>query len=65
MHRDDYLTTAFHYVHQNPYRAGLTKRMENYAWSSMKEYVGLTTENLCLQDIAYRFINIDKEPVFE
>lgn len=58
---DDYLTSAFHYVHQNPYRAGLVKKMEDYAWSSMKEYVGLTTQNLCRLDVAYQFIDIDKE----
>jgi REP element-mobilizing transposase RayT len=58
---DDYLASAFHYVHQNPYRARLVKKMEDYPWSSMKEYVGLTSQNLCRQDIAYQFINIDKE----
>jgi putative transposase len=58
---DDYLTSAFHYVHQNPYRAGLANKVENYMWSSMKEYVGLADQNLCRQDIAYQFINIDKD----
>ncbi|HEY5823551.1 MAG TPA: transposase [Cyclobacteriaceae bacterium] len=58
---DDYLTSVFHYVHQNPYRAGIVKKMEDYKWSSMKEYVGLTTQNLCRKDIAYQFMNINKE----
>lgn len=58
---DDYLTTVFHYIHQNPYRAGLAKKIEDYPWSSMKEYVGLATQNLCKQDIAYQFMDIDKE----
>jgi putative transposase len=58
---DDYLTSAFHYVHQNPYRAGLAQKIEDYPWSSMKEYDGLTTQNLCRQDIAYQFMNIDRE----
>jgi putative transposase len=72
---DDYLESAFYYVHQNPYRAGLVKKMEEYPWSSMKEYVknsrqdhlkwsddyDLATQNLCRQDIAYQFMNIDKE----
>lgn len=25
---DEYLTTAFHYIHQNPYRAGMVKRLK-------------------------------------
>jgi REP element-mobilizing transposase RayT len=60
---DSYLTTAFHYIHQNPYRSGIVKKIEDYPWSSMKEYVGLTIQNLCKQDIAYQFINIDKERI--
>jgi len=36
---DDYLESVFHYVHQNPYRAGLVKKMEEYPWSSMREYL--------------------------
>jgi hypothetical protein len=58
---DDYLTSAFHYIHQNPYRAGLVNKIEDYAWSSMKEYVGLVNQNLCRKDIAFQFINIDKD----
>jgi putative transposase len=62
---DDYLTTVFHYIHQNPYRAGLVKKMEDYPWSSMKEYAGLATQNLCKKDIAYQFMNIDKETLLK
>jgi putative transposase len=58
---DGYLTSAFHYVHQNPYRAGLVKKMEDYPWSSMKEYAGLTGQSLCRQDIAFQFVNIRKD----
>lgn len=58
---DDYLTSVFHYVHQNPYRAGLVRNIEDYPWSSMKEYAGLSAQNLCQQDIAYQFIDIEKE----
>ena len=58
---DDYLTSAFHYIHQNLYRAGLVNKIEDYALSSMKEYVGLVNQNLCRKDIAFQFINIDKD----
>jgi len=73
---DDYLDSVFHYVHQNPYRAGMVKKMEEYPWSSMKEYAKSSCNSrqdhfewsddsddftLCRQDIAYQFMNIDKE----
>lgn len=58
---DKYLASAFHYIHQNPYRAGMANRLEEYRWSSVREYAGLAAENLCQQEIAWRFIDIDKE----
>lgn len=58
---DTYLTTVFHYIHQNPYRAGLVSRLEEYPWSSVQEYCGLVSENLCNQEIACQFIDINKE----
>src|SRR6478736_5689547 len=39
---DSYLDSVFHYIHQNPYRARLTKKMEDYQWSSMKEYAAIS-----------------------
>lgn len=35
---DSYLTNAFHYIHQNPLRAGLTSRLEDWKWSSFRYY---------------------------
>ena len=63
---DDYLMTAFHYVHQNPLRAGLVKRLEDYRWSSFGEYVGARHQDdllICNQQIAYQFMDIDKERI--
>ncbi|MBL7873897.1 MAG: hypothetical protein JNM78_19945 [Cyclobacteriaceae bacterium] len=36
-------------------------KIEDYTWSSMKEYIGLVHQNLCRKDIAYQYINIDKD----
>ncbi len=58
---DVYLTSAFHYVHQNPYRAGLVKKMEDYPWSSFREYARLASENLCVLKIAWQYLHVDKE----
>jgi len=36
--RDNYLAEVCSYVHLNPVRAGLAKRPEHYAWSTLKHY---------------------------
>jgi putative transposase len=63
---DEYLTTAFHYIHQNPLRAGLVKQLENYPWSSFVDYYGVRSgdENnsqICNQSVAYQFMSINQE----
>lgn len=42
-----YGLTAFHYIHQNPMRAGLVKKMEDWEFSSFKDYLGLRAGKLC------------------
>lgn len=37
---DDYLLTVLRYIHQNPVKAKLCKTAEEYAYSSMSEYLG-------------------------
>jgi len=36
---DAYLLTVTRYIHQNPIKAGLVKRIENYTWSSYTECI--------------------------
>ncbi|OAN61492.1 hypothetical protein A8B79_08535 [Balneola sp. EhC07] len=44
---DDYLLNCFLYIHQNPLRAGLVKNLEDWAYSSYRDYGGLRNGNLC------------------
>lgn len=37
---DAYLKTVVRYIHQNPVKAGITKKPEDYIWSSMAAYYG-------------------------
>lgn len=37
----NYATACFHYIHQNPVRAGLTQKLEDWELSSFKDYAGL------------------------
>ncbi len=56
---DDYLTTVFHYIHQNALRSGLVDRIEDYSWCSFREYSDKMASGLCNTEIAYQFMNLD------
>ncbi|EGO63077.1 REP-associated tyrosine transposase [Acetonema longum] len=52
---DEYFQTVLRYIHQNPIKAGLVKRVEDYPWSSFHEYVtqaALVTTHLLLDMIS-------------
>ena len=61
---DEYLSTAFHYIHQNPWRAKLVNRLEDWKWSSLPEYLGHSTQ-LCKQEIAYEHVEVNWERLME
>jgi len=42
-----YLVNAMHYCHQNPWKAGLVKKLEDWPYSSFLEYGGLRNGHLC------------------
>ena len=37
---EEYLLTVIRYIHQNPIKAGISKTVLEYSWSSYNEYVG-------------------------
>lgn len=40
IHSDPYLMQVIRYIHDNPVRAGMIQKSEEYQWSSYKEYLG-------------------------
>lgn len=38
---DSYFVTVLRYIHQNPVKAGLCKNLQDYQWSSYRNYLGL------------------------
>ena len=42
-----YAETCFHYIHQNPLRAGLVRDIENWKFSSVKDYALLRNNKIC------------------
>jgi putative transposase len=49
---EEYHSACFHYMHQNPLRAGLVKQLEDWEYSSFKDYAGLRSGTLCNKEIA-------------
>ena len=39
------------YIHLNPYVGNLVKDLENYRWSSYREYIGLENTDICQKEI--------------
>ena len=48
----DYYVNCFHYIHQNPMVAKLTERLEDWDFSSFRDYAGLREGTLCQKDLA-------------
>jgi len=49
---EEYHAACFHYIHQNPFRVGLVKKMEEWDYSSFKDYAGLRQGTLCNKSLA-------------
>ncbi|HEY8687946.1 MAG TPA: transposase [Chitinophagaceae bacterium] len=62
--KENYSTTAFHYIHQNAWKAGMVKLIEDWEFSSFRDYCGLRNGILCNKDVAYQELNIDKEKLY-
>ncbi|MCY7352080.1 MAG: transposase [Cytophagaceae bacterium] len=63
---EHYPLTCFHYIHQNPYVTRLTERMEDWEFSSFKDYLGLRNGTLCNQPRARQLLDLptDREAFY-
>ena len=57
----EYAFTCFQYIHQNPYKAGLVQKIEDWEFSSFRDYAGLRKGTLCNQVRCNQFIDFDKD----
>lgn len=57
----DYALTCFLYIHQNPLRAGLTDNLENWKFSSFRDYAGLRNGKLCNRQMAINDFELPEE----
>ena len=58
---ENFLENCFHYIHQNPLRAGLCKNLADWEFSSFLDYAGLRNGKLVNKELAFEMINYDKE----
>lgn len=58
---DSYFLTVIRYIHRNPVKAGICKRVEEYAYSSIHEYLSLTN----IIDTEYVFSIVPLRDFFE
>ncbi len=57
----DYALICFNYIHQNPLRSGLVAKMEDWEYSSFRDYAGLRKGTLCKMELAYELLGIPKD----
>ena len=58
----EYPFICFHYIHQNPQRAGLVVSPEEWEFSSYQDYAGIRNGTLVNKLLAFSLLNIPKSP---
>ena len=56
---------CFQYIHQNPLKAGLVERLEEWEFSSFRDYAGFRQGTLCDQMLARQRLNLSPERFYE
>ena len=57
----DYYVNCFHYIHQNPFIAKLTDKLEEWEFSSYQDYGNLRNGSLCNKELATKYCNYNAE----
>lgn len=56
---------CFHYIHQNPLKAKLVMKMEDWPYSSFKDYCGFRNGTLCNMKSAIQLLDINMKTFYE
>jgi len=54
----EYALTCFYYIHQNPLRAGLVNKLEDWPFCSYRDYAGLRNGTICDQIFAKTMLDL-------
>lgn len=61
----NYGYTVFSYTHQNPFKATLVTKMEDWEFSSFVDYAGLRNGKLCNVELAMLLLNLNMDSFLE
>lgn len=61
---ENYAPACFHYIHQNPFKAKLVTKMEDWAYSSFKDYIGARNGTLCNKELAFKLIDLNPKTFY-
>ena len=53
-----YLLSCFHYIQENPVKAGLVAKVENWIWSSFRFYKGVRKKSFCNIELTEKLLDI-------
>jgi putative transposase len=62
---ENYALTCFHYIHQNPVKANLVKRLEDWNYSSFQDYIGKRGGTLCSREAAFKYLPLNLSTIYE
>lgn len=54
-----------HYIHQNPRKAGLVNKLEDWKYSSFREYIGPDTVANCNRNLLLHLAGYEMSTFFE
>jgi hypothetical protein len=60
-----YDLVCLHYIHQNPLKARMVKKMEDWPYSSFPDYSGLRSGTLCNKEKAIQLLDINMKTFYE
>lgn len=62
---NNYAAVCFFYIHRNPFDSGLVEKIEDWRYSSIRDFAGIRNGKLINQNVAHDIINFDKENFIE
>ncbi len=60
-----YIITCMHYIHQNPYKAEMVTKLEDWPYSSFQQYIGNKTILRCDIDLMLSLTGYEIENLYE
>lgn len=61
----NYEFVCLNYIHQNPYRAALCSKLENWEFSSFKDYIGERNGTLCQIDMTLKMLDLQRDHFYK